>query len=101
MREGISLALSLPALMGSTPSHAAGSRFQFGQDNVPGWALMTSAERAAHHQRLVSCKRLDECQSYTGEHGKKMEVRVKERNRSLPTPRFDVCEQMKIQGLLE
>ncbi|MHB1142367.1 MAG: hypothetical protein ACYC1T_11515 [Sulfuricaulis sp.] len=98
MRIWISLALALASAM---LSNAAGPRFRFGQDNVPGWALMTSAERAEHHQRLLSFKRLDECQSYMSEHRKKMEERAKDRNRTLPTPRFDVCEQMKAQGFLE
>ena len=97
----ISLAFLLLALASLMPAHAAGPRFRFGQDNVPGWALMTSAERAAHHQRLLSFKRFDECQSYMAEHRKRMEERAKERNRTLPTPRFDVCVQMKVQGLLE
>lgn len=97
----ISLAFLLFALVSLMPAHSAGPRFRFGQDNVPGWALMTSAERAAHHQRLLSFRNLDECRSYIAEHRKKMEERAKERERTLPTPRFDVCEQMKAQGLLE
>jgi hypothetical protein len=101
MRAATCLALSWFALASLMSAHAAGPQFRFGEDNVPGWALMTSAERAAHHQRLLSFKHLDECQVYMAEHRKKMEERARERNRTLPTPRFDVCEQLKIQGLIE
>jgi len=83
------------------PAWAESARFQFDQDNVPGWALMTSTERAAHHQRLLSFKTLSECRAYMEVHRKKMEERAKERNRTLRTPHFDVCEQMKAQGLIE
>lgn len=83
------------------PAWAASARFRFDQDNVPGWALMTSAERATHHQRLLSFKTLTECRAYMEVHRREMEERAKERNRTLRTPRFDVCEQMKAQGLLE
>jgi hypothetical protein len=83
------------------PAHARGPRFQFDQDNVPGWTLMSSAERAAHHQKLLSFKTVEECQTYMAEHRKKMEARAKERNQTLRTPRVDVCEQMKAKGLLE
>lgn len=101
MHTRLSLALPLFALVSLIPAHAASPRFRFGQDNVPGWTLMTSAERTAHHQRLLNFKRLDECQSYMADHMKKMEERAKERGRTLPTPRFDVCEQLKVQGFLE
>jgi len=83
------------------PAHASGPRFQFNQENVSGWMLMSSAERTAHHQKLVSFKTVGECQAYMAEHRKKMEARAKERNQTLRTPRFDVCEQMKAKGLLE
>jgi len=91
----------LLALWSMTPADAAGERFRFDQDNVPGWALMTSAERAEHHQKLLGFKRLDDCNGYMEEHREKMEERAKERNRILRVPPLDVCERMKAQGLLE
>jgi hypothetical protein len=83
------------------PVDAAERRFRFDQNNVPGWAMMTSAERAEHHQRLLSFKSLEDCKAYMEGQRKIMEERVKERNRTLPAPRFDVCEQLKVQGILE
>lgn len=102
MRKWLVAALSIlfVAVVG-IPAHAKGPRFHFNQDNVPGWTLMSSAERAAHHQKLMSFKTIEECQAYMAEHRKKMEARAKERNQTLLTPRFDVCEQMKAKGLLE
>jgi hypothetical protein len=83
------------------PAHASGPRFQFDQDNVPGWALMSSAERAAHHQKLLSFKTVEECQVYLAEHRKNMAARAKQRNQTLRTPPHDVCEQMRAKGLLK
>jgi hypothetical protein len=83
------------------PAWSASTRFRFDQDNVPGWSLMTSAERAAHHQKLLSLKTLSECSAYMEAHRNNMEERAKERNRTLRAARFDVCEQMKSQGLIE
>jgi hypothetical protein len=89
-------------LVASTiPAWPASGRFQFDQENVPGWALMTSAERAAHHQKLLSLKTLSQCRAYMEAHRKKMEKRAQEKNRTLRTPRFDVCQQMQSQGLIK
>jgi hypothetical protein len=48
-------------MVGAPLSHAEGRRFAFSDDNVPGWALMSSAERAAHHQKLMAMHSLEEC----------------------------------------
>lgn len=103
MHKRVSLiALSVLFVMAvGMPAQARGPRFQFDQDNVPGWMLMSSAERAAHHQKLMSLKTVEECEAYMAAHRKKMEARAQERNQTLRTPRFDVCEQMKAKGLLE
>lgn len=78
-----------------------GRRFLFDQDNVPGWMLMSSAERAAHHQKLMSLKTTRECGTYMDEHRRNMETRATERGKTLRAPRFDLCDQMKAKGLLE
>jgi len=80
---------------------SGGRRFRFDQDNVPGWALMTSAERAQHHQKLMSLRTLDECRAYMQEQREKMEARAQQRGRILHAPRFDVCDQLKAKGQLE
>ena len=91
----------LLALSVGISAHAAKERFQFGEENVPGWALMSSAERVEHHQKLLGFKRLVDCRTYMEEHRRKMEERARERNRIPRVPRFDVCEQLKSRGLLE
>jgi len=96
----IAMSVLFLAVVG-VPAHAKGPRFQFDQNNVPGWTLMSSAERAAHHQKLLSFKTVEECQAYMAEHRKKMEARARERSQTLRTPHFDVCEQMQAKGLLE
>jgi hypothetical protein len=83
------------------PAWPASARFRLGQDNVEGWTLMSSAERAEHHQKLLSFKTVEECRAYMTVHREKMEARAKERKQTLHAPRFDVCEQMQAKGLLE
>jgi len=96
------VALSITLLAaGTTPALARGPGLALDQDNVPGWSLMSSAERSAHHQKLLSMKTLDECTAYMEAYRAKMEERARERNRTFRTPRRDVCEQMKAKGLLE
>ena len=89
------------AFAAAQAADSGGRRFRFDQDNVPGWALMTSAERAAHHQKLTSLRTVDECRAYMQEHRGKMEARAQERGKILRAPRFDVCDQMKARGQLE
>ncbi len=86
---------------GTAPAHAKGPGLALDQDNVPGWSLMSSAERSAHHQKLLGMKTLEECTDYMEEYRAKMEERAKERNRTYRTPRRDVCGQMKAKGLLD
>ena len=83
------------------PVRAKRGPVRFDDDNVPGWALMTSAERAKHHQKLTSFRTVTACRAYMLEHRKEMEARARERNRTLRPPRFDPCDQMKARGLLD
>lgn len=85
----------------SQTSQAEGRRFRFGEENVPGWALMSSAERAAHHQTLMSLRTLQECRDYMESHRAEMEARAKERGVVLRLPRFDVCDEMRRRGFVE
>jgi hypothetical protein len=81
--------------------HSEGRRFQFDSDNVPGWALMSSAERAERHQKLVSFRTVEQCTAYMEMQRAALEARARERAKTLRPPRFDVCQQMKARGLLE
>ncbi len=103
MRKWIRVvALSFTLVAAATaPALARGPGLPLDQDNVPGWSLMSSAERSAHHQKLLSMKTLAECRAYMDEYRAKMEERAMERNRLFRTPRRDVCEQMKAKGLLD
>jgi hypothetical protein len=91
----------LLALSSASAANGETERFRFDQDNVPGWTLMSSAERVEHHRKLVGFRRVSDCRAYLEEHRKRMEDRARERNRLLRMPSFDVCEQLKVRGLLE
>lgn len=94
---GILLALAVAA----QAAHSEGRRFQFDADNVPGWRLMSSAERAEHHQKLMSLRTVEQCRAYMETQRTALEARARERGKTLRPPRFDACEQMKTRGLLE
>lgn len=97
----VSVLSTLFMLLVVTAADAWSARFQFDQDNVPGWTLMTSAERAAHHQKMLGLKSEAECRAYMDEHRARMEARARERNRTLRAPHHDVCGQMKAKGLFD
>ncbi len=96
----VALSIALVAA-GMAPALARRPGLALDEDSVPGWALMSSAERSAHHQKLLNMKTLGECSAYMEEYRAKMEERAKERNRPFRMPRRDVCEQMKAKGMLE
>jgi hypothetical protein len=88
-------------MVGAPLSHAEGRRFAFSDDNVPGWALMSSAERAAHHQKLMAMHSLEECRAYMAEHDASMAQRAEARGKQLRPARFDVCEELKRRKLID
>ncbi|MCZ7656038.1 MAG: hypothetical protein M5R42_19940 [Rhodocyclaceae bacterium] len=53
-------------------------RYQFNQDNTPGWSLMTPEERTAHHNAMMSAKTYEECKAAQEAQHKQMEARAKE-----------------------
>jgi len=82
-------------------AYSEGRRFQFDGDNVPGWTLMSSAERAEQHQKLMSFRTMEQCRAYWEIQRSALEARARERGKTLRPARFDVCQQMKARGLLE
>jgi hypothetical protein len=58
--------------------------------------MMSSAERQAHHDRMVGFKSYEECRAYMDEHHKDMVARAKERGVKAPAaPRRDACAGLK------
>ncbi len=78
-----------------------GGRFTIDDGNTVGWALMTQEEHAAHRQKMWSFKSYDECKAYQLEHHQTMEVRAKEKGKTILPPRFNSCDRMKARGLLK
>jgi len=102
-RRCIVLMLAL-ALSGTSvaPAHAdPGRRFPFGKDNVAGWRMMSSAERAEYHRTMTGLKTMAECRTFIEEHEARMEQRARERGAAFVVPTTDVCAQMKARGLLD
>lgn len=75
-----------------------GRRYQFNQDNTPGWSLMTPEERIAHRDRMMSAKTFEECKAAQAEHHKQMEERAKQKGATLAGPRENSCDRMKARG---
>jgi len=84
--------------MGGMGPGGKGMRYQFNQDNTPGWSLMTPEERAAHHDKMLAAKTPEECKAVQEEHHKQMASRAKEQGKTLPAPRQNACERMKARG---
>jgi hypothetical protein len=83
------------------PGGGKGMRFNFDKDNTPGWALMTTEERAAHSGKMRAAKTYDECKAVQDEHHKAMEVRAKEKGVTLPAPRQNGCDRMQARGFFK
>lgn len=83
---------------GMGPGGGPGMRFQFNQNNTPGWSLMTPEERTAHHNAMMSAKTYEECKAAQEAQHKQMEARAKEQGKTLPAPRQNACERMKARG---
>lgn len=98
------LAAALPASVlaqparGMGPGGGPGMRFQFNQDNTPGWSLMTPEERTAHHNAMMSAKTYEECKAAQEAQHKQMEERAREKGVTLPSPRQNACDRMKARG---
>ena len=78
-----------------------GMRFSFDKDTVPGWALMSAEERAAHSGKMRGAKTYDECKALQTKHHQAMEVRAKEKGVNLPGPRYNGCDRMKASGFFK
>ena len=94
-----------PGMQNSAPGGGGvgrgGRAMRFDQNNTRGWALMTSEERAAHREKMLSLKTYDECKAYQAEHRVTMEARAKEKGTTLPVPRQNGCDRMKARGLIK
>ena len=81
---------------------AGGMRgMQFGQNNTPGWTLMTAEERTAHQTSMRAVKTYDECKLLQAEQHATMQARAKEKGITLNTPRQNGCDNMKARGFIQ
>lgn len=78
-----------------------GRGMAFNQNNVRGWALMTSEERAAHQAKMREVKTYDECKTVQSENRAALEARAKEKGITLPAPRQNVCDNWKARGFVK
>ena len=84
--------------MGGMGPGGKGMRYQFNQDNTPGWSLMTPEERTAHRDKMLAAKTPEECKAVQEEHHKQMAARAKEKGQTLRGPRQNACDRMKARG---
>ena len=91
----------IAATLGAVTVGAGPGRYAFNQDNAPGWALMTPAERSVHRDKMLALKSLDECRIYLTQHHEEMLARAREQGVTLRGPRFNACEQMQARGFLK
>ncbi|MBS1227296.1 MAG: hypothetical protein H6R17_573 [Proteobacteria bacterium] len=86
---------------GMGPGGRGGRAMMSNQDNTRGWSLMTPAERTAFQKQMREVKTYDECIAVQTEHRGAMEVRAKEQGTTLPTPRWNACDNLKARGLIK
>jgi hypothetical protein len=86
---------------GGGPGQGQGMRFAFDRDNTRGWSLMTPEERAAHHDKMLAAKTLDECKAIQLEHRQAMEARAKEKGTTLMAARQNACDRMQARGFFK
>jgi hypothetical protein len=91
----------LAATLGAVSAEAGGGRYRFQQDNTPGWTLMTPTERSEHRNKMRAAKTYDECKATQAAHHTLMAARAKEKGVTLPAPRNNACEQMKVRGFIK
>ena len=77
------------------------SGWKWNSSTVPGWQLMTPAERTEHQNKMRSMKTYDECKAYHEEHRKLMEQRAKDKGVTLMTPRRNPCDMMKAREIIQ
>ena len=62
-----------------------------GQDDTPGWGLMSRAERQEHRNQMRSMKTEAECRDYIARHHETMSARATEKGMPLRGPKRDAC----------
>jgi hypothetical protein len=86
------------AAAGDCPARGPGAahRMRHGPHDTAGWAMMTAAERQAHHDKMAGMKSHDECKAYMDAHHAQMQERAKAKGRNPPPqPRRDACAGLK------
>ena len=63
-----------------------------GEDDTPGWPMMTERERAELHERMREMKTRQECLTYMEKHREQMAERARAQGRqALGRTRRDAC----------
>jgi hypothetical protein len=75
-----------------------GPGMMMGRGNTPGWSLMTAQERKEHHDKMMGTKSKGECMALHDDHRKMMEQRAKEKGKTMPVPKQNVCDMMEKRG---
>ena len=88
-------AAQAPAERPATPArHARGPKLD--EANTPGWSMMSTRERAAHHAAMGATQSYDECHALAMQHHAQMKERAQAQGRTLRAePRRDPCDFLK------
>jgi hypothetical protein len=86
----------------STFAFAEGAGAGMGRADMPGFALMTPAERDEHRAKMRGFTRYDDCAAYLAQHHQLMLERAKAKGTTLPAmPQQTFCDRMKASGQLK
>ena len=93
---GMGAGMGPGAMHDGTGAGTGRMRMRMGEDDTPGWSMMSAAERRQHRDRLRSMTSHADCQAYMTEHHAQMQARAQAQGRSLPDrPRRDACARLK------
>ncbi len=86
---------------GTGPGAGMGMRFNFDKTNTPGWTLMSAEERVAHQSTMMAAKTYEACKAAQEAQHAAMTARAKEKGVTLPAPRSNGCDRMKVRGFFK
>lgn len=100
MGQGCGAGAACPGPAGNGPGPGYG-RGGFNGGGGPAMALLTPEEQAQHRLAMHSFKTAEECTAYVAQHRQLVQERATEKGMAAPVgPRGNMCERMKMRGMI-
>lgn len=73
-------------------------QYRFNKKNTSGWAMMSTAEKNAYHQKMWNSKSMDECKIIQSQNQDMMMKRAQEKGKTMVMAKTDACVAMQKKG---